>query len=212
MLDSGAFTQINRYGGWKQTPEEYLERAYLLADKTNGSLSWAAPQDWMCEPDAIKATGLSVQAHQELTIENYLELKELDDRDLIIPCLQGWLPEDHLNHVEMYRAAGVELTELPLVGVGTICRRQDTDEIGALVGSLCAAGIRMHGFGVKAKGLALYGSQLVSADSMAWSYSAARKGHEGRPRLCGNPAATHKTCNSCYEWAHIWYERTRASC
>ena len=204
--------QIHRHGGWKQSPEEYLERVYLLDDKAQRSMLWASPQDWMCEPDALKATGLSVEQHQQLTIENYLELKVLDKRGLIIPVLQGWELGDHLVHVEMYRAAGVDLAELPLVGVGTICRRQRTSEIRSLVTSLYDVGIKMHGFGVKSRGLGMYSDMLVSADSMAWAFMARMDALGNRPRPCGDPAARHVACTNCYQWAHMWYEARSASC
>ena len=42
--------------------------------------------------------------------------------------LQGWELADYLEHIEMYRAAGVDLTEIERVGVGSVCRRQSTAE------------------------------------------------------------------------------------
>ena len=197
-LDSGGFTALHR-GGWTETPGDYLARVYDLDDRTPG-LMWAAPQDWMCEPSALAATGLTVDEHQARTVDNYCALRDLDERHLIIPVLQGWAPGDHERCVDRYAAAGVDLGAAPLVGVGSICRRQATAEIAAIVRRLAAAGLALHGFGVKTSGLALYADQLASADSLAWSYRARRAGVP----LCGG---RHATCANCYQWAHTWHRR-----
>lgn len=200
--DSGGFTQLHR-GGWTTKPEDFIEQVYYLADKCPGMM-WASPQDWMCEPSAVAATGLSVADHMRLTVENYCTLKTMDPRDLIVPVLQGWLPGDHERCVEMYEDAGVNLFDKPIVGVGSICRRQATDEIAGIIERLAALGLSLHGFGIKTLGLKLYGKHLASADSLAWSFQARMKARDGRPPLCGNPAATHASCQNCYDWAHLW--------
>src|SRR6185437_11500360 len=69
----------------------------------------------------------------------------------------------------MYTTAGLDLTRERLVGLGSVCRRQSTDEIAAIVMRLYHLGLRLHGFGVKTEGLRRYGRYLASADSMAWS-------------------------------------------
>src|SRR5258708_27264458 len=69
----------------------------------------------------------------------------------------------------MDEAAGVDLAAEPLVGVGSVCRRQATEEIGTIMKTLAGLGLRLHGFGVKTEGLKRYGQYLASADSMAWS-------------------------------------------
>lgn len=200
--DSGGFTQLQR-GGWTMPPAEFLDRVYQLADRCEGMM-WASPQDWMCEPSAIRATGRSVEEHMHLTVDNYLALKALDERDLIIPVLQGWLPGDHERCVQMYEDAGVNLLDKPLVGVGSICRRQATGEIAGIIAGLAGMGLNLHGFGIKMQGLSLYGKHLKSADSLAWSYQAFMKARDGKPPLCKNPKATHSSCQNCFDWAHLW--------
>ena len=201
-LDSGGFTQLQR-GGWTMAPGEYIEQVYALADRCAG-MRWAAPQDWMVEPSALAATGLSVDEHQRRTVDNYLELRQLDERKLIIPVLQGWAPGEHERCVELYAAAGVELGLEPLVGVGTICRRQATAEIEGIVTRLAAGGLALHGFGVKVTGLRRYASALVSCDSLAWSFRGRSAALHGEPPLCG---VVHRSCANCYRWAHLWHER-----
>jgi hypothetical protein len=193
-LDSGGFTALSRPPyRWALGPEDYLERIAFFA--TAGRLEWAAPQDWMCEPWIVENTGLSVREHQERTVENYLTLR---GRGVvpIIPVLQGWSYEDYEVCMDLYAQAGVDLHAEPLVGLGSVCRRQNTDEIGWLVQSLALTGLRLHGFGVKRTGLERYGHYLASADSMAWSFRARRS-----PPL---PGHTHMNCANCHEYALLW--------
>lgn len=202
-LDSGGFSRLQQ-GGWNMSPMAYLEKVYELADRCPG-MEWAAPQDWMCEPGAINATGRTVAEHQILTVENYCWLREIDERRLIIPVLQGWEPGDHLHCRDLYLAWGVDLATEPLVGVGTICRRQATSEIHGIIRDLAAEGLALHGFGVKVRGLNLYGELLTSCDSLAWSYRARSHALHGGGKLC--ETGTHCRCNNCFEWAHMWHSR-----
>lgn len=202
-LDSGGYTRLH-HGGWTTSAAEYLDAVYQLADRCPG-LRWAAPQDWMTEPSALAATGLTVAEHQRRTVANYLELRDLDERGVIIPVLQGWDPGDHERCVEMYADAGVDLRASSLVGVGSICRRQATGEIAGIVARLHAHGLKLHGFGVKQGGLRLYGPQLVSADSLAWSFRARKAARHGEGALGAD--CSHRSCANCYRWAHQWRDR-----
>jgi hypothetical protein len=168
-LDSGAFSELSAHGRWTLTPEEYVTAVRRYRDEI-GLLDWAAPQDWMCEPFIVAKTGLSVAEHQRRTVTNYLLLRELAPDLPFVPVLQGWTLEDYLRCVDLYTAAGVDLAAQPIVGVGSVCRRQATDEIGEIMAALSSLGLRLHGFGVKTEGLKRYGQYLASADSMAWSF------------------------------------------
>ena len=196
-LDSGAFSELMLYGRWKTGLEEYVENVDIYRVLI-GRMQWAAPQDWACEPFTREKTGLSVREHQERTVQNYLDLK---DRGPFIPVLQGWELDDFHFCVDLYAEAGVDLTEEPLVAVGSVCRRHATAEIGWIMRSLHARGLRLHGFGVKQGGLERYGDVMASADSMAWSYRARRQ-----PPL---PGCTHKSCANCPVFAERWYRRIR---
>jgi hypothetical protein len=87
----------------------------------------------------------------------------------------------------------------PLVGLGSVCRRQATSEIDRIITTLAGQGLRLHGFGVKTAGLGRYGWALESADSLAWSYAARRE-----PPL---PGHRHKNCANCLAYALAWRER-----
>jgi hypothetical protein len=112
--------------------------------------------------------------------------------------LQGWEPVDYFAHVAMYWTAGVDLWFVPVVGVGSVCRRQHTEEAEAFLRGLAALGLRLHGFGFKAQGLPHVADILQSSDSLAWSYAARRS-----PPLPG--CKGHKNCANCERYALRWY-------
>ena len=169
-LDSGGFTELSLHGRWVTGAEDYAAAVARYAGKIGGP-DPAAPQDWMCEPHIVARTGLSVREHQDRTVASYLQLRRLAPGLPFIPVLQGWHLADYLRCVRRYAAAGVDLTAVPLTGLGSVCRRQSTGEIAAVVAALARLGIRLHGH------------LLASADSMAWSYAARRL-----PALPGSPA------------------------
>jgi hypothetical protein len=207
-LDSGAFTELKDYGRWTISPQQYADETRRWQVKV-GNLQWAAPQDWMCEPIVIAGgrigktvfvgTKLSVREHQRLTVANYLELVRLAPDLPWIPVLQGWEFDDYLCHVEDYGTAGVDLTKLPLVGLGSVCRRQDTGMAEDLIRYLYGQGISIHGFGFKLLGLKRCAPWLTSSDSMSWSYEARR----GKPL----PGCPHRKCNNCLRYALRWRSR-----
>jgi hypothetical protein len=201
-LDSGGFTELRLHGRWRTTAAEYVAAVRRYHDEI-GRLEWAAPQDWMCEPFMLARTGLSVRQHQQRTVANLLELRALAPDLPFVPVLQGWTLADYVHGcVELYDRAGVDLAAEPLVGVGSVCRRQATGEIEAIVHSLASLGLRLHGFGVKAGGLVRYADCLASADSLAWSFEARRAAP-----LVG---CQHGNCANCRRYAAAWRERTLA--
>jgi hypothetical protein len=204
-VDSGGFTQLSLFGGWDSgpTPRQYAARVRRYRDEI-GRLAWAAPQDWMCEPVILATTGLSVAQHQARTVDNYLRLHDLAPDLPIVPVVQGWTVGDYLRCVDRYTRAGVDLAAYRLVGVGSICRRQSTTQVGDILTALHAAGLtRLHGFGVKTLGLARHAHLLSSADSMAWSAQARRE-----PPL---PNCTHRSCANCPRYALAWRTRVLAT-
>ncbi|MFK3983095.1 hypothetical protein ACI2K4_22295 [Micromonospora sp. NPDC050397] len=198
-LDSGAYSQLWRRGGWQDgpTPRQYAARIRRYADEI-GHLAWASPQDHMCEPDMLHRTGLTVERHIDLTVGNYLELKSVDPGSPVIPVVQGWLPRDYARCVALYSRHGVDLTREPLVGVGSVCRRQGTTEAEQVIDTLRDLGVRrLHTYGVKTLGLRRFASRIDSSDSMAWSLAARYS-----PPL---PDCSHRGhCGNCRRWAMRW--------
>lgn len=177
IMDSGAFTEIATHGCYRQGVESYAAEVNRWAYPGSGLVA-AVAQDWMCEPWMVAKTGLSVAAHQRLTIERYDALLPLVRGVYVMPVLQGYLAADYLLHLDMY---GDRLAPGAYVGVGSVCKRNTN--VGAIEGILLAIkrarpDLRLHGFGLKstALGSALVRDALHSADSMAWSFSARRQG------------------------------------
>ena len=212
MLDSGAFTDLQRHGRFQTTPRAYAAAVRRYRDEI-GCLMWAAIQDWMCEPAIIAGgvaggqwfvgTGLDVAEHQRRTVRSFLELRELAPDLPWLPTIQGYARDDYHRCIDRYARAGIDLTRAPLVGLGSVCRRQATGEIGAIASELAAAGLRLHGFGVKQLGLSRYADHLESADSLAWSYHARR-----RPALPG--CSGHRNCANCPRYALAWRQQVIA--
>lgn len=183
VMDSGGFTELQQHGHWRIAARTYAAEVADVSDRV-GRLVWAAPQDWMCEPAVIHGgtfkgvrfagTGLSVAEHQARTVGNYLELRALECP--VIPVLQGFTLADYERCADLYDRAGVDLAALPTVGLGSVCRRENTSEIGEIVAAMVARGIRCHGFGCKEGAVRRYGDMLASADSMAWSLAGRRRG------------------------------------
>lgn len=200
-LDSGGFTQLSKYGTWTITSKEYVGAVIRYRDNI-GNLKWVAPQDWMCEPFITAKTGLSVIQHQLNTVRNFIELKSIDDSLPIIPVLQGYSLLDYVRCWTMYDKYGINLLRYERVGIGSVCRRQNTNEIKNIITMLYSLGFNnLHGFGVKIQGLAKYGWMLKSADSMAWSFCGRR---EKTPCPNGN-----KNCANCYHYAKEWRSKIK---
>lgn len=198
-LDSGAFTIVSG-GGHFEPPGVYAKAVRRYADEI-GQLAWCAPQDWMCEPFVLEKTGYTLADHQRMTLTSYLDL--MDEAIPVIPVLQGWTLGDYHRHADAYERNGIDLAGLPTVGIGSVCKRQSTPGIEAILTSLAVRGLDLHGFGVKAGGLARYSHALTSADSMAWSYGARNK-----PAMDG---CSHRSCQNCLPFALSWRASLLAS-
>lgn len=177
IMDSGAFTEISTHGHYRHDVSSYAAEIRRWA--TNGRLLAAVAQDWMCEPFIVAKTGLSVERHQQLTVERYEALTAEDTAGVyVLPVLQGFAPDDYVHHVRMY---GDRLVPGQWVGVGSVCKRNgDPRAIAAVLLAIKEErpDLRLHGFGLKTTALAdpLVRSLLETADSMAWSFHARKNG------------------------------------
>lgn len=203
-LDSCGFTQLSQHGRWTIPAREYAAAARRYATEV-GHLAWCAIQDWMTEPHILQTTGLTVADHQARTIASLFELRSIAPEIPWAPVLQGWRPDDYRRHADDYARSGVDLRAEPVVGVGSVCRRQHTAEVEDLMRFLTRQGLKLHGFGFKVLGLRRLGSVLASADSMAWSFEMRRL----RRPVCGS--TRHKNCANCLPAALAWRERVLAA-
>lgn len=209
-LDSGGFTELSMHHEWRVEPERYVEQVRQFRDELGG-MQWASPMDWMCEPWITAKTGRTVLEHQQLTVDNYLTLRALAPDLPFVPVLQGWQLDDYHRCADLYAAAGVDLTRVPVVGVGSVCRRQGEESIAVILQSLQERGLNLHGFGVKTQGLLLSVEFLTSADSLAWSFRARRDAADRR--ALGLPASRYGcrhgadgdgACANCPRFAVEW--------
>lgn len=193
--DSGGFTELSLHGRWR-TPEHAYVAAVRRYVGEIGLLEWAAPQDWMTEPAVRARTGLSVRAHLRRTVDSLLRLRDLASDLPFIPVLQGDSVHDYHRCADMFERAGIDLTRERLVGIGSVCRRQHTNQVEQIMRSLAHRNIRLHGFGVKTTGLARFADALVSADSAAWSL---------RGRHVPGCSPSHRSESNCLRSALAWH-------
>lgn len=201
-LDSGGFSELDKFGQWTITPDQYVAEVRRCRDEI-GNLDWAAPMDWMTEPRITRMTGLTVAEHQQRTVDNYLLLRDLAPDLPFVPVIQGQTITDYERCVALYDRAGVDLRREQVVGIGSVCRRQASSEIAAIVATLAGHGLSLHGFGVKTEGIGRYSAYLASADSMAWSYA----GRRTQPGC----TASHKNEANCLRFALGWHARVVAA-
>ena len=175
IMDSGAFTEISTHGTYRHDTSEYVRQ--IERWRVCGNMLRAVTQDWMCEPFIVEKTGLTVLEHQKRTIHRYQQIQTATNVK-IMPVLQGYAKQDYLNHIDMY---GTLLTNGIWVGVGSICKRNSS--IGQIEDILTTIkrkrpDLRLHGFGLKITALssAQVRDCLYSADSMAWSFAARKRG------------------------------------
>lgn len=200
FLDSGAFTELSRYGRWRTGSSTYVKQVRRF-NAEMGKLKWATPQDWMCEDFILKKTGRSLWHHQHMTVINYLALMEQAPEIPWVPVLQGYTRDDYMWCIDHYQRYRVDLGVRPLVGIGSVCKRQATQEVAAIIREIEDMGIRLHAFGLKMEGVSRVGDVLTSADSMAWSFNARRM----QKRWCSD--GKHKNCANCREYALYWRGR-----
>lgn len=192
LIDSGAFTELHRHGGYRHGVDQYAAELHRLHVVGVVKIAAAVAQDYMCEPFMLAKTGLTTSDHQRLTIERFdalvLELERLFGGRCpfaVMPVLQGYAPADYVRHVTMY---GDRLEGGMWVGVGSICKRNGApDQIMTVLEGIHRArpDLRLHGFGVKLTSIAHPGIRdlLTTADSMAWSFAARRQGRDANSWL-----------------------------
>jgi hypothetical protein len=177
ILDSGAFTEISKFGYFRHSVKEYAE--LINKFKVCGQLECAVTQDMMCEPFVIKRTGLTIKEHQKRTIERYDELIKLTNVT-IMPVLQGFAVNDYIEHLKMY---GTRLLGGMRVGVGSVCKRNSKPlQVRVILDAIkkLRPDLNLHGFGLKITALqdGNIRKLLYSSDSMSWSYAARREGRD----------------------------------
>jgi hypothetical protein len=183
----------------KPDPERLASLARPMADDELISVRELSDADMMraCPDLTAEQQRERIRVHQARTVANFLHLRSLAPELPIVPVLQGWEHGDYLRHIEDYAAAGIDLASFDTVGIGSVCRRQDTAMAQVLMRDMRTLGIRAHGFGFKLGGLARAARWMQSADSTSWSLNARRNDPL--------PGCTHRNCANCHKFALAWY-------
>jgi hypothetical protein len=203
--DSGAYAALmlakdSDAHPWSMQPDDYGSTWVRLIEDI-GPPRFVAVQDWPCETGVLRATGMSVDEHQDLTTESDLYLEEQFPMVPWLPVLQGWYPWQYRRHFEKYARAGVDLRHRR-VGVGSVCRRESQRGILRVLEALAPLEMELHGFGVSINGLRLAGHLLASSDSQAWSKTA--RDEKIRLPECTHTArdgVTPTDCRNCLRYA-----------
>ncbi len=172
MLDSAAFTELSRFGHYRDAVQVYAEQ--IKRWKRCGNLLAASTEDFMCESFILQKKGLTIPEHQRLTIERYNQLVACRTGVYILPVLQGYQPAEYVSHLKQY---GDRLAEGMWVGVGSVCKRNSKPEqVEAIVRVIKGErpDLKLHLFGIKTTALKnpTVRELAWSADSMAWSFAA----------------------------------------
>ncbi len=172
MLDSAAFTELSRFGNYRDDVQVYANQ--IKRWKRCGQLLCATAQDFMCEQFILDKTTLTIPEHQRLTITRYDELLACRTGVYILPVLQGYQPAEYVSHIRQY---GERLGRAVWVGVGSVCKRNSKPEqVEAIVRAIKGErpDLKLHLFGCKTTALKnpTVREMAWSADSMAWSFAA----------------------------------------
>jgi len=99
----------------------------------------------------------------------------------------------------MYKAVGIDLSNLPIVGIGSLANRQDSPIVTKIIMELVSRNFKLHAFGLSITGLKDNHQSLVSSDSMVWSFIARK-----RKIKLANCDYEHVICNNCLQFAKKW--------
>jgi len=220
-VDSAGFKELQMHGRWRTDAAAFAEKCLRIKRHYGRRAVWFSPQDWMCEKIIIEGgrtkdgifvgTGLSVEEHQLRTVRNFAELRALLG-DLVIPVIQGWKVTDYWRCMQMYRDHGVELADSPRVGVGSVCRRQSTNEATLIMQSIASElGPVLHGYGFKKDGYRSCAKYMASGDSFAWSFAGRKRPNVTHEHIARSLDKANKgkrgcadDCAQCPDFALDW--------
>jgi len=201
FVDSGGFHHMmTNQGEYEDTDTQYLDYIQQYAPDL-----WAL-RDYPCEAELLAELGETVEERQQKTTNHHVALtNKMDDRGRMpgtaVSVVQGWTQEQYMEHLDALQDHGV-LHDY--VGIGTVCGREDTQEVANIIFAVRDAlpsRCRLHAFGVK--GDVLRYEEVVdaldSADSAAYDWKASNHFEE---RADGQ-SFTWRDCARAYlNWRH----------
>jgi hypothetical protein len=164
FIDSGGYQFINKYGEYPFSPQEYVE----YVDKLSPDMF--AVMDHPCEKQVLDKHNVTVKEQIHRTIDNHINILELEPKTKLIPVIQGWKPEDYIYCIDVMKEHDL-LSDY--VAVGSLCTRKKivTPVLKNILPNL-PKGTKIHGFGLKISNLKdkFVFDSLYSSDSMAWLF------------------------------------------
>lgn len=176
FLDCGGYNSVLHNGGYEADPREFIEYVARHESREGVSIEKVALRDWMCEDAIIDKFDRNVRVHQNWTIRDHIECRELMEELGVeadpVPVLQGQNPEEYLYHFDYYRDHGL-LDDVDHIGIGTLCKRRSEEEIREVVVNVREVlpdDITIHGFGVTRNALNIpeLVDKLDTIDTAAW--------------------------------------------
>lgn len=158
----------------------------------------------MTEREVRAKTGGTVMEHVELTVQSFFGCTQEWERtvrhrespfELVV---QGDTVPDYMRCLDLYERRGVDVANARVIGVGSVCTRERTQEIVDIVTALRGrTKARLHGYGVKAEAIGLFDD----VDSQSWSAGARKR----RIKYAGCEQF-HRVCSSCWAYASAWHD------
>jgi hypothetical protein len=232
-IDAETFSIMSKYGNYDSMPaDQWAQHAREICAGLQ-RVRMVSIQDWMTETPVLKLTGpwpdaeTAIRVHQERTIDSYITLRSLAPDVKWMPVLQGNKPWQYVAHAERFEKRGINLNdpEIPVIGVGSMCRRGSKPEGLAVIRAIAGMGLRMdlpqakrfHILGWMVEGVEDTAADpemwkvMGSSDSMKWSKDArdyhiylpdCRHG-EYEPREMLGYAKDWGNCASCVRYAIV---------
>lgn len=163
IMDSGAFSEIQKHGDFVHEKEEYLD----LATKFNPL--YFVSQDYLVFDGDNEA---EIKEKQKKTIERFSWF--FSKKQNVMPVIHGNTPRQYLDHLKAYNFPnGAYVGVGSLVPKGLGLKTWILEEIKSFRPDL-----KLHGFGLKKTELcnSRIRELIYSADSMAWSFAARMNG------------------------------------
>ncbi|WP_291333425.1 hypothetical protein [Desulfovibrio sp.] len=173
-LDSAGFTAMKKYNGFPWTIDAYVELAARFPFARWASMDYCVEQEIAASREVV-LDRISQTINANHSCANLA--RQYGILDTFMPVIQGRTPDDYLRCIERMPM----VFDFPVVGVGSMCRRQVHGAdgilrvIAALDQAFAGTEVQLHLFGLKSQGAAAVRAhpRVFSVDSQAYG-SAAR--------------------------------------
>lgn len=123
-LDSAGFVAMAKYRGFHWTVEDYMKLCAAW------EWEWFASMDMCVEPEVARDEGMvldRISGTIWLNRQCAIGAAEIGKKDRLMPVIQGWRPDHYRRCIDRM---GALLDDKPLIGVGSMCRRNVEGNVG----------------------------------------------------------------------------------